>query len=86
MDLEHDRIECRKETDLVTWCQSNNLFLNINKTKKLVIDFKKEVGVHTSVCINAAEVEMAESFRFLGMNITNNLSGTTNEAMAKEAH
>jgi hypothetical protein len=27
---------------LVKWCQVNNLSLNVNKTKELVVDFRKQ--------------------------------------------
>eukprot|EP00061_Rhincodon_typus_P002594 g17972.t1 len=41
---------------------------------ELVIDFRKQSGGHAPVCINGAEVEVVESFKFLGVNVTNNLS------------
>ena len=67
----NDETEYRKEIEnLVNWCDDNNLSLNINKTK----DFRKRSGEHAPVYINRDEVEMIESFNFLGVHITNNLS------------
>eukprot|EP00061_Rhincodon_typus_P017433 g46126.t1 len=39
------------------------------------INFRKWSGGQASACINGAEVEVVKSFKFLGVNITNNLSG-----------
>ena len=41
------------------WCQENNLLLNVNKTKELIVDFRKQQRVehvesssaHTSLTI-----------------------------------
>ena len=60
--------------NLVNWCGDNNLSLNVNKTKEIVIDFRKRKGEHAPVYINGDEVERVESFKFLGVQITNNLS------------
>ena len=46
---------------------------NVSKNK-LVIDFRKRSGGHAPVYINGDEVEMVENFKFLGVQITNNLS------------
>eukprot|EP00061_Rhincodon_typus_P014082 g40884.t1 len=51
-------------------CRENNLF--INKTKELVVDFRKWSGGHAPVCINGIEMEMVKSVKFLGEMITNN--------------
>ena len=48
--------------DLAVWCQDNSLSLNVSKTKELIMDYKN---------INRAEVEWVESFKFLGVHITN---------------
>ena len=44
------------------WCQDNNLSLNVSKRKELIVDYK------------GAVVERVESFKFLGVHITNELS------------
>lgn len=44
---------------------TTSIFLNVNKMKKLVIDFRKKGGIHATVIINHAEMEKAENFIFL---------------------
>ena len=68
--------EYRNETEnLVNWCSDNKLSLNVNKTKEIVIDFRKRSGEHAPVYINGDEVERVESFKCLGVQITNNRPG-----------
>ena len=57
----------------MNWCNYNNLSLNVNKSKEIVIDFRNIVK-DMLIYINGDEVEMFESFKFLGVQITNNLS------------
>jgi hypothetical protein len=33
--------------DLAVWCQDNNLFLNVSKTKELIVDYRKRRVVRT---------------------------------------
>ncbi|KAI3355020.1 hypothetical protein L3Q82_004560 [Scortum barcoo] len=45
------------------------------KAKGLIIGFRiKEMTIHTPVYLSGAEVEQVNSFRFLGISITKNLS------------
>lgn len=54
---------CRQEVeDLVDWCGENKLWINMGKTKELVVDF-----------INGAIVEMVHSFKYLGAHISRDL-------------
>jgi len=65
----------KKEIEnLVNWCSDNNLSLNVNKTKEIVVDFRQRSGGHAPVYISEDEVEMIESFKFLGVRIINNLT------------
>ena len=57
---------------LGVWCQENNLSLNINKTKELIMDRKQE-REHPHIHIDGTAVEKVESFKFLGVHITNKL-------------
>eukprot|EP00061_Rhincodon_typus_P016336 g44505.t1 len=45
-----------------------------SKIKEIVIAVKKWRSDHSLVCINGTEMEVVKSFRFLGVQITNNLS------------
>ncbi|KAK3562824.1 hypothetical protein QTP86_010399 [Hemibagrus guttatus] len=61
--------------NLENWCQRNNLLLNVSKTKELIVDIsmKQERNYQTSV-INKSPVERVDSFRHLGVHITQDLS------------
>ncbi len=39
------------------WCQENHLSLNIDKTKELVVDFRRQSTEHTPITINKTPVE-----------------------------
>jgi hypothetical protein len=51
---------------LVDWCDANNLVLNVSKTKELVVDFRVKKTPIRPLVINDQDVEIVESFRFLG--------------------
>ena len=59
---------------LVRWCASNDLVLNASKTKEIVVDFRKSKSVPSKLIVNNSEVEIVDSFKFLGIHITSNLS------------
>jgi hypothetical protein len=61
-------------TDLAVWCQDNNLSLNVIKTKEMIVDYRKRRADHAPILIDRAVVEQVESFKFLGVHITNKLS------------
>lgn len=64
----------RKETgSRVTQCHDTSVSLKVRK-KELVVDFRKLSGVYTTACINGAEVEIVESFKFPDVNIIHNLA------------
>eukprot|EP00061_Rhincodon_typus_P019075 g48526.t1 len=46
----------------------------MNKTKELIIDFRKKGGEHTAIYINGTEVERVEGVKFLGILRWNFLS------------
>jgi hypothetical protein len=55
------------------WCQDNNLSLNVNKIKELIVDYRKPRAEH----IDGAVVERVESLKFLGVHINKELSWST---------
>eukprot|EP00061_Rhincodon_typus_P001863 g15990.t1 len=83
----NDKSNYRREIEgLVTWCNENNLSLNISKTKELIIDFRKIGGEHAFIYINGTEVERVNSIKFLRVTITDNLSWTSHvNATVKKA-
>ncbi|KAI3374053.1 hypothetical protein L3Q82_022622 [Scortum barcoo] len=61
--LQRERSEVRA---LTSWCQDNNLHLNVSKTKELIVDFRRrQREEHAPLSINGTTVERVSSFRFL---------------------
>ena len=54
------------------WCKDNNLSLNMIKTKEMIGDFRKRRS--TPPILDGAAVEQVETFKFLGVHITNELT------------
>jgi hypothetical protein len=71
----NDETAYREEVrDLAVWCQDNNLSLNVIKTKEMIVAYRKRRVEHAPILIDWAEVEQVESFKFLGVHITNKLT------------
>ena len=71
----NDETAYRKEVrELDVWCQDNNLSLNVSKTMEMIVDYSKRQAEQASINIDEAVVERVESFKFLGVHITNELS------------
>uniref|UniRef100_A0A3P9IWZ8 Reverse transcriptase domain-containing protein n=1 Tax=Oryzias latipes TaxID=8090 RepID=A0A3P9IWZ8_ORYLA len=86
---DNDETAYREEVQhLATWCADNNLLLNTNKTKELIVDFRKKNGsTHDPIHINGMVVERVSSFKFLGTTISEELSWATNtSSLVKKAH
>ena len=49
----------REEVEnLTSWCQDNNLHLNVSKIKELIVDYRKQQGEgHAPIAINGTTVE-----------------------------
>jgi hypothetical protein len=58
---------------LGVWCQENNLSPDVNKIKELIGDFRKQQREHHPIHIDLTTVEKVESFKFLGIQITDKL-------------
>ena len=68
------------------WCQENNLSLNVNKTKEIIVDFRKQQGEHPPIHIDGTAVEKVDSFKFLGIHITDKLKLSTHiDSMVNKA-
>src|SRR4029434_5829930 len=83
-----DESAYREEVDtLTTWCQDHNLSLNIIKTKKIIVDYRRwQEEEHAPLHINGSKVEKVSCFRFLGVNISNDLIWSAHtDKVVKEA-
>jgi hypothetical protein len=59
------------------WCQENNLTLNANKTKEMIVDFRKQQREHPPIHIDGTVVEREVRFKFLCEHITDKLNWST---------
>ncbi len=63
---------------LTSWCQDNCLSLNVSKTKELIVDFRKrQQRPYTPLMISGTPVERVSSIKYLGVNISEDLTWTT---------
>ncbi len=63
---------------LTSWCQDNCLSLNVSKIKELIVDFRKrQQRPYTPLMISGTPVERVSSFKYLGVNISEDLTWTT---------
>ncbi|KAK1800391.1 hypothetical protein P4O66_005622, partial [Electrophorus voltai] len=72
---------------LENWCQENNLLLNVSKTKELIVNCSKKQEWHYQpVRISGTTVERVDSFRYLGVHISQDLSWSLHtNSLAKKA-
>ncbi len=68
------------------WCGTNNLSLNMGKTKEVVMDFRRSSVDHPPLTIDNSTVERVSSTKFLRVHITEDLTWTTNAmSLSKKA-
>ena len=46
---------------LGVWCQASNLTLNVNKSKEMIVDFRKQQREHSPIHIDGTVAERVES-------------------------
>ncbi len=62
---------------VLTSFYSNHLSLNVSKTKELIVDFRKrQQQPYTPLMISGTPVERVSSFKYLGVNISEDLTWT----------
>ena len=85
---DNDETAYREEVDrLAEWCDTNNLLLNTEKTKELIVDYRRNADPHPPIHIKGTAVERVSSFKFLGVHISEDLIWTTNcSKLVKKAH
>jgi hypothetical protein len=57
----------------------------VSKTKELTVDYRKRQALQARINIDGAVVEQVESFKFLGVHITNELSWSNTKTVVKRA-
>jgi hypothetical protein len=62
------------------WCQENNISLNVNKTKELIMDFRKKQREHAPIH-GGTVVEKLKNFKFLCLHFTVDLKWSTQEGI-----
>ena len=83
----NDETSYREEVrDLAELCQENNLSLNVNKTKELIVDFRRQQREHPPIHIDGTAVEKVKSLKFLSVHITDHLKWSTHtDSVVKKA-
>ncbi|KAK3553333.1 hypothetical protein QTP70_000848 [Hemibagrus guttatus] len=71
---------------LTAWCKANNLFLNVYKTKVMVVDFRRAQWRHSPLFIDRSSVEIVKSTEFLGVHLVENFTLSLNtSSISKKA-
>ncbi len=85
---DNDETAYREEVSTLTkWLQENHISLNIDKTKELVVDFRRQSRENTPITIDETLVEWVNTFKFLGVHITEDLTWSAHtDAVLKKAH
>ena len=74
-----DETKYRSEVEaVVSWCETNDLMLNVSKTKEIVIDFRKDQNIKEPLIIGGQIVEQVDNFKFLGSYISEDLKWNIN--------
>ena len=71
----------------VQWCDDNFLQLNVEKTKEMIIDFRKSKSEPGPVVIKGGEVERVTTYKYLGVTFDDNLTWRQNtDSILRKAH
>ncbi|KAI5090163.1 gastrula zinc finger protein XlCGF28.1-like [Silurus meridionalis] len=75
----NDESAYREEVQQLTaWCGANNLSLNVDKTKEMVVDFRRAQSDKSPLIIDGSSVEIVKSTKFLGVHLADNLTWSLN--------
>ncbi|KAK3545687.1 hypothetical protein QTP70_010890 [Hemibagrus guttatus] len=67
-------------------CKDNNLSLNFDKTKGMVVDFRRAQSGHSPLFTNRSSVEIVKSTKFLGIHVAENFTWSLNtSSISKKA-
>ena len=62
----------------INWCSENYLELNINKTKEVIVDFRRKKSPLSPLLIDGKTVEIVQHVKFLGSTISSYLKWELN--------
>ena len=69
---------------LFAWGADNNLALNTQKTKEIIVHFRQARShIHAPIYIKEAVVECVSSFKFLDIHISDDLTWTLNSSISR---
>ncbi|KAK3506942.1 hypothetical protein QTP70_031710, partial [Hemibagrus guttatus] len=63
---------------LTAWSKANSLSLNVDKTKEMVVDFRRAQSDHSQLFIDGSSVEIINSTKFLGVHLAENFTWSLN--------
>ncbi|KAK3566816.1 hypothetical protein QTP86_004574 [Hemibagrus guttatus] len=63
---------------LTAWCRANSLSLYMDKSKEMVINFKRAQSDHSLLNIDRSSVKTIKSNKFLGVHLAENLTWSIN--------
>ena len=75
-----DESEYRDQVNkFISWCNDNNLELNVNKMKEMIVDFRrKKTSPPSPLVIDGRKVEIVQHFKCLGSIMSSNLKWELN--------
>ncbi|KAK3528470.1 hypothetical protein QTP70_000117 [Hemibagrus guttatus] len=75
----NDESAYREEVPRQTaWCEDNNLSLNMEKMKEMVVDFRRTQSDYSPLNINGSNVEIVKSTKFLCVQLAEDLTWSLN--------
>ena len=60
--------------DFQKWCGSNFLTLNVQKTKEMIVDFRKGQHQLADLHIDSQQIEQVQQYKYLGVTVNNKLT------------
>uniref|UniRef100_A0A3B3C2V1 Reverse transcriptase domain-containing protein n=1 Tax=Oryzias melastigma TaxID=30732 RepID=A0A3B3C2V1_ORYME len=75
---EEDSEYMRLVEDFVDWCRENQLQLNVQKTKEMVLDFRRKASTPQLLHIEGDSVERVQTYKYMGVMLDHKLDWTVN--------
>ncbi|XP_069748600.1 LOW QUALITY PROTEIN: von Willebrand factor A domain-containing protein 3B-like [Narcine bancroftii] len=66
----NEEVYRRERDQLVEWCHTNNLALNVSKPKEMIVDFRRKSEEHKPILIESSAGGRVKTFKFLVVNIS----------------